>query len=327
MNSKNLKKKYTAAILGAGKIASSYDNPRTKAILTHAHALQNDPRTELVALADIDPVRGKFEAKKWNTAFYSDSEKMLAEVKPDIVVIATPNSTHKDLLMTALHHKPRVIILEKPAVDKKEEILSIRRATKKAGVPVIVNFRRRFDATTAVVREALIRGKYGSVLSASAMYSKGIQHNGSHMIDLARYFFGELKSAQMSFTVDDFPKGVPTLGGVATFERCPQFYLMAGDERSFYIFEFTIVTERCRIRFINEGRDITFEDVVQDSVYKEDRVLGQIKTQKTELHNAMIRMISHAVQVADGVLEPHSSIEDALRTQETCYKLSASLKK
>ncbi len=312
--------------MGAGKIASSYDSPKTKAVLSHAHALRNDPRTELVALADIDPVRGRFEAKKWNASFYADVKQMLLEVKPDIVVIATSNSTHKDLLLTTMRHKPKVIILEKPVVDKKNEIMSIRSAAKRAGVPVIVNFRRRFDPTTAAVREALIAGKYGSILSANAMYTKGIQHNGSHMIDLARYFFGELMTAKMSFRVDDLVGGEPTLGGVATFERCPQFYLMAGDERSFYVFEFTVITERYRIRFINEGRNVSFEEVVQDSVYKEDRVLGYSKTQKTELHNSMIRMISHAVEVADGVVEPHSSIEEALRTQEACYKLSASLK-
>lgn len=326
-NNRNSKKKYKAVIIGAGKIGSGFDTPKSRTILTHAHALSNNPHVDLVGISDINSVRGNAEAKKWNTTFFSDTHRMLNETKPDIVVIATPSSTHKTLLLESLKQKPKVIILEKPAVDTKTEIISVRRAAKKSGVPVIVNFRRRFDDTVNEVREALVKGTYGRVLLASALYSKGILHNGSHLIDLARYFFGEMTTGKMSFAVDDFPDGAPSLGGVATFERCPQFYFMAGDEQSFYVFEMTIMTEKYRIRFINEGRDITIEQVVRDTVYPDDHVLGKGKIRKTKLANAMVRMVEHAVRVADGKEISRASLEDALLTQETCYTLFASLKK
>ncbi len=318
---------YKAVIIGAGKIASGYDTPKSKTILTHAHALVNEPRVEFVAISDTDAARGAFEAKKWDVSYFTDTEVMLNMVQPDIIVIATPSETHKDVLLAAMKHQPKAIIVEKPVVNERREIAVVRVAAKKYKVPVIVNFRRRFDVTTSGIRDALIRGNYGSVLSASAMYSKGVLHNGSHMVDLARYLFGEMTSAKMSFCTDDFPEGEPTLGGVATFERCPQFYLMSGDERSFYIFELTVVTERYRIRFIEEGRNVTVEEVVRDTVYKDDYVLGKMKSQKTELEHAMPHMIAHAVRVADGTEAPHSSIEEALKTQETCYRLSASFTK
>ncbi len=326
-NNSNNKKKYKAVIIGAGKIAAGYDTPKSRVVLTHAHALSSNPRVNLVGISDTSSVRGNAEARKWKTVYWADVHAMLAEVNPDIIVIATPNETHKDLLLESFKAKPKVIIVEKPVVNEKSEMSIIRRACVKAGVPVIVNFRRRFDSTVSDVRDKLIKGTYGRVLSANALYSKGILHNGSHLIDLARYFFGEMTSGKMSFAVEDFPLGEPSLGGVATFERCPQFYFMAGDERSFYIFEMTILTEKYRIRFINEGRDVTFEEVVRDRVYPEDRVLGPTKVRKTALSDAMVRMVEHAVRVADGVEGSCSSLEDALKTQETCYRLLASLKK
>lgn len=326
-NSKDNKKIYTAVIIGAGKIAAGYDTPQSKAVLTHAHALSNNRRVDLVGISDTDSTRGKREARKWKTAYWADVHTMLTEVNPDIIVIATPTETHKDLLIEAFKAKPKVIIVEKPVVNERSEMQSIRLASMKAGVPVLVNFRRRFDRVVHEVREGLIQGTYGTVLSANALYSKGILHNGSHLIDLARYFFGEMTSGKMSFSVDDFPEGAPSLGGVATFERCPQFYFMAGDERSFYVFEMTILTEKYRIRFINEGRDVTFEKVVRDRVYPEDRVLGPTKIRKTALADAMVHMVEHAVRVADGNEKSRSSLEDALKTQETCYKLLASFKK
>lgn len=321
------KKTYNAVIIGAGKIACGFDTPKSKTVLTHAHALSINPNTTLVGIADTDGVKGMFEAKKWKTTYFADATKMLDNTHPDIIVIATPNNTHKDMLLLALTYKPKVIIVEKPLVNEKSEMSIIRNAGKKSGVPVIVNFRRRFDNTVNEVRDSLIKGKYGSVLSAHATYSKGMLHNGSHIIDLARYLFGEMTSAKAHFQVHDYSEGEPSLGGIATFERCPQFYLMAGDERSFYIFEMTILTEKYRIRFINEGRNVTLEQVVRDKVYPEDRVLGPEKMRKTKLDEAMTRMIEHAVRVAEGKESSHSSLLEGLKTQEACYQLLSSFKK
>ncbi len=319
--------KYKAVIIGAGRIASGYDKPHSSRILTHAHALTNNVRTELVGISDIDAIRGKKEADKWGVAYFNDHKLMLNVLRPEIVVIATPDATHKKILLDVLARNPRVVVVEKPVVNEKSEIEIVRRAAKKAGIPVIVNFRRRFDGAVNEVRDALIKGRYGSVLTASGIYSKGILHNGSHMIDLARYLFGEATTSKMHFIVNDFPDGEPSMGGVVTFERCPQFYLMTGDERSFYVFEFDIITEKRRIRFIDEGRQMVIQEVISDSVYPDDRVLGKATTKKTQLADAMTRMVEHVVCVADGKESPRSSLEEALRTQETCYRLLGSLKK
>ena len=321
------KKIYNAVIIGAGNIASRFDTPKSAIVLTHAHALSNHPRIKLMGMMDTNVINGKKEAKKWQTNFYADYREMLNEVQPDIVVVATPSVTHKEILIDVLHSKPKVVIMEKPVVDEKREIALIRRVALKSGVPVIVNFRRRFDPALLEVRDALMKGTYGAVLSGSAMYSKGVMHNGSHMMDLARYFFGEILSAKAMHAVDDFKGGKPTISGFATFERCPQFYFMAGDERSFYIFEFEIVTEKYRIRFIDEGRYVSTQKVERDTMYKDDRVLGKTKVKESKLNEAMTRMVTHAVGVADGVVQPHSSLEEGLRTQEACYKFLESLKK
>lgn len=320
-------KKYKAVIIGAGRIACGFDAPDSKQVLTHAHALTADPRVILSGITDIDSVKGKKEAKKWKTEFFEDHHSMLTSIKPDIVVIATPDHAHKDMLLEVLAYKPKVVILEKPAVNKKSDIRIVRTASRNPYTEIIVNFRRRFDPTVEQIRDDLIKGRYGSVLSASATYTKGVLHNGSHVIDLARYLFGEMKTSKTFFAVDDFPEGDPSLGGIATFERCPQFYLMTGDERSFYILEFEILTEKRRIRFIDEGRRCVTQKVVADTVYKGDQVLGESKVIKTKLPDAMRNMVAHAVRVADKSERSRASIEDALKTQEACYKLLDSFKR
>ncbi len=315
------KKIYRAVIVGAGRIASGFDTPSSQHVLTFAHALTKNSRVKLCGIMDINEVQGKKEARKWKTPFYADMNVMCDALKPDIVIIATPDATHLKILAQLLKKHPGIIICEKPVVSKQQDMEKAKILAEKNSVPIIVNFRRQFDETVADIRDRLSRGEYGSVLSANCLYTKGVLHNGTHMIDLARYFFGEMISASAHFRVNDFPLGAPSLGGVATFERCPQFYFMNGDERHFSVFEFEILTAKKRIRFTDEGLLCSMQDVVPDSLYKGYYVLGKPKIQKTKLWNALSRLTTHAVNVLDGKEKVISSLENTLKTEEACFRL------
>ncbi len=321
---------HRALIVGAGKIGSGYDRPGAKEVITHAHAIAAHPRIELAGFVDVDPVRRAREAKKWGTRAWGDLALALRETEATIVVIATPNETHERTLIEVLSASSgsiRAIVMEKPVTTDDGSAKRVRAAARKAKVPIVVNYRRRFDPAMERLRAELITGKYGGTLSARALYTKGILHNGSHMIDLARHLFGEFERGSVYGEVDDLSGGEPTISGIATFERCPEFHLMAGDERSFYVFELEIVTEKARIAIIDEGRAIAVEPVVRDPRYSGSRTLGARRIKATELHLAMKRMIDHVVRVAEGSIEPHSSLENAIRTEEACRALLAEKQK
>lgn len=180
---------YKAVIIGAGRIASGFDTPRSRDVLTHAHAVLNNPRVELVGMTDIDAKKGRKEALKWKTVFFNNEEEMITRTSPDIVIIATPDSTHAEILLRVLQKHPRLIICEKPVVSQKNEIEMIHTAAAKDPIPVIVNFRRRFDPTVITIRNALFAGEYGEVISANAVYTKGILHNGGHIMNLLFVIF------------------------------------------------------------------------------------------------------------------------------------------
>lgn len=311
---------YTVVLIGAGRIAAGFDTLRSRTVLTYAHAVVNNRRLKLAGITDTDEARGKHEARKWKTKFYSGTDEMLGSVRPDIVVIATPDETHTNILLRVLRACPRLIICEKPAVSGQEDIPAVRDAAKEGGTQVIVNYRRRFDPAVMAVRKDIQSGRLGKVISASVYYTKGLFHNGSHAMDLARLFFGEMTSARAHFSVDDFPEGAPSIGGVATFERCPQFYLMAGDERRFSIFEFEILLEKQRLRFVDEGFSLVSQDVVPDPVFKGFRVLGKEKAKKTGLMRSMTLLMENAVAVLEGTGKPMSSLDEALKTESACLK-------
>ncbi|MFA6279081.1 MAG: Gfo/Idh/MocA family oxidoreductase [Candidatus Paceibacterota bacterium] len=316
----NYKKIYITAIIGAGRIGSGFDTPHTKQVLTHAHAITLNSRMKLVALVDTDASRGKREAKRWGVASYQDVKTMHEHHHPDVVVIASPDNTHVALLEEVVELKPKLIICEKPVATRGDEA-RVLNLSKRSHVPILVNYRRRFDTTLEKLRIDLTHGRYGKVLCANAIYTGGLLHNGSHVIDMARYLFGEVKSTKSSIIVKN-SSGESSVGGVVTFGRCPQFYLMTGDGRKFFMLEFDILTEKARLCFTEEGFCLTTQTVISDPLFNGYRILGKEKTIATGLIDALPNLMNHAVNVLDGKEKPRTTVADAIKTQAVCLRLA-----
>lgn len=315
---------YNAVIIGPGRIGCGFDTPDSPHVLTHAHAISLCPRLKLAAIVGIEPSQ-KSVAETWKTEFFDDAEAMYAQIKPDLVVIATPNETHAGLLLQAIARSPRAIICEKPVVSTSEEASRVRAADSDA-VSVIVNFSRRFDSVVARVRDELLRGDYGKVLCASSIYYKGIMHNGSHMIDLARYLFGEMTGAKAYSSVDDFPEGLPSISAFLSFERCKQFALVAADARDYALFELDIVAQKKRIRFIDGGSTLVESDIIDDPLYAGFRIPGEPRVSETGIAHSLEALMDHAVAVMDGAEPSRSSLAEGLSTNAACLAIVESLK-
>jgi predicted dehydrogenase len=311
--------RYTVAIIGAGRIGSGFDTPSSPEALTHAHAFSQNSRTELVALVDTSAQRCEAEAKRWHTAAYSDIASVFVSVQPDIVVIATPDDTHADLLVQTAAYKPRLIICEKPVIVASDDVEQVRAATR--GIPMLVNFRRRFDPTVRKIAQDILAGRCGNTIAAHGTYVRGALHNGSHMLDLARMLFGEIKSVQAWGTIADYATQDPTKGGFISLERCSRFYLTPADGRHYSIFELDILTEKYRMRFVDEGTTLVVQEAIEDPTFKGFRTLGKERVEQTGLADSMRALASHAVAVLDGTELSCSTLENALKTHEACIRL------
>ncbi len=308
--------------MGAG-----FDDPRSKHILSHAHALTMHSRFTLSGVTDIDRAQGEKEALRWKTEFFADASEMLEKNKPDVVIIATPSYAHAELLQKVATTNPKLIICEKPVISSAEEGVQLRKYFAKKNTQILINFPRRFDPVIQKERDLLIKGKYGRVISANAIYSNGILNNGSHIMDLARFFFGEVVSLKALDGVADHGNDDPSIAGYATFKRCPQFSLMTGDEREYSVSEFEIFAERKRLRFTDFFLTLRTQNIIADPVFKGFRGLGQQKEIKTQYSNSLMNMLDHAVSVIEGKETPRSTLEEGIRTQEACLTLLRSFRK
>lgn len=184
-------KRYTAVVLGCGKIGATFEiDAGLVKPASHAAAIIANPRTELVAIVDIDPEALKRAGDYYGVETYDDAKTCIEKCKPDIVVIATAPSLHEEQLSLAIQLGTRAIVCEKPLSDNLD---SANRMFQKASVSdaiVIVNYQRRYFPLFREARERIRSGELGRIQQAVALYANGLLNNGGHSIDALRFLIG-----------------------------------------------------------------------------------------------------------------------------------------
>jgi predicted dehydrogenase len=116
------------AILGLGE--AGYE--------IHLPALSQLKGVEVVGACDEDPVRRSRAQQKFKIPVFDDLDSMLADSRPDALIIATPPDTHASLCLRAIEAGVDVIC-EKPFVSTLDEADSVIGAAARAGRRVAVN--------------------------------------------------------------------------------------------------------------------------------------------------------------------------------------------
>lgn len=316
-----LQKKYKAVIIGAGKIAAGFDAPRSREILTHAHAYSRHDKLKLSGFYDINFLVAKKAARKWSTQAFDNLTEMLTEVNPDIVSICTPDDDHFKTLMQVANFNPKLVVCEKPVTNNLADTGRLGKIFAKKNIPVLVNYSRRFDSNSQKIAAMIKNGKWGKVISATGIYTKGLLHTGSHLLDLTRLFFGEPLSVRSFNSIVDYHKDDPSISGYIEYERCPQFHLVIGNDLKYGIFELDIILEKGRLRITDYGFNVEMQERVEDKRYSGFFVLGKAKKYSTGLPFAMMNMVKNIVDFFEDRSLILCDIDEAAKTQALCEKL------
>jgi len=306
---------YRAALIGCGKIGSEFDDhPRVEGIYSHAGAYAAHAQTQLVAVCDLDQNRLERCASRANVkARFGDYQKMLAEARPDIVSVCTPDATHYDVLRDVINTPGvQAIFAEKPLALEIEQAREVVDAADARGILLAVNYTRRYSNAYRELRQSLENGEFGRVQAVSGYYTKGILHNGTHWLDLARYLLGEIVAvmgtgAQAGAGVD------PTLNGTIEFADGVKACLHGctfDDEVSF--FEMDIVGTRGRVRLEDSGHLLRFYRLADNSQYAGFRKFTQIREADGELGFAMLTAVEDLAHALATQTQPRCTGRDAL---------------
>jgi UDP-N-acetyl-2-amino-2-deoxyglucuronate dehydrogenase len=192
-------------IIGCGAIAPS-----------HANAIVNNNRGELIAVCDIEEVKAKsFQEKYGATYYYTDYREMLKREDIDVVCICTPSGMHGDMTIDAANAGKHVFC-EKPLDISKEKMTQMINACRENHVKLGCVFQRRLMKEAIETRRAIENGEFGKIVLADA-YMKyyrsqeyydsagwrgtweldgggALMNQGVHGIDLIIWMAGDVES-------------------------------------------------------------------------------------------------------------------------------------
>jgi predicted dehydrogenase len=311
---------WTAAVIGAGAIGAALDEPRGRVHLTHAGGYTAHQDFVLVGLVDPDEVRAAREGARWGVPAFDDPNTMVAVLKPDVISICAPTDQHEVLVKLAMDSGARAIVCEKPLGPDLEASRRLAGMAAAWNGLFLVNYTRRFVPFYTALAKRLRSGQE-EARSMVVKYAKGISHNGSHALDLARFLFGEPTVAVPLSFRNDFWAHDPTVSAFLRYTHCPEVFLQGLDERTFTFFECDIVTRSGRY-VINEDGFTVSRYAIREHPHYHCHSLGLVAQEDTGHGRAMTELLDHVAAMLMGrPVQVRCSAADALRAQELAWEL------
>lgn len=154
------------------------------------HALKSDV-VNLAGVYDINPEKNKLAEERGIFA-YDSYEAVLADEKVDLITVAIPNDSHKEVVIRALEAGKNVIC-EKPVSMDSAELDEMIAASEKSGKLFSVHQNRRFDVDFLAMKQIKQSGELGELINIESRIhgSRGIpsdwrgekEHGGGMLLD------------------------------------------------------------------------------------------------------------------------------------------------
>lgn len=189
-------RKLRTVIVGLGRVGWNY----------HLKTAHGHDGFDVKAVMDVNDDRLKEAKEKYSVEGYKDFDVMLKEVKPELVVIASPTHFHRDQAISAFKAGADVF-LDKPMARDVEEADAIYKAMEDLGKKLMIYQPHRLVPEVKILREIIDSGLIGPVFMfkrGSSAYTRrsdwqslvkfggGMLNNyGAHYIDQALYLFNE----------------------------------------------------------------------------------------------------------------------------------------
>jgi predicted dehydrogenase len=141
---------------------------------------------ELVALCDLNEGRlrqraawAREQGTKVPTYLPADLERMIAEARPDVVIVSTVDATHDEYICRAMQLGCDVIS-EKPMTTDESKCQRILDTQKATGRHCTVTFNYRYAPPRTQVKELLMAGVIGNVVSVDFHWLLDTRHGADY---------------------------------------------------------------------------------------------------------------------------------------------------
>ena len=169
---------------------------------------------KIVSVADINEERAETLAEEYKCDYTTDWKELVKNDGIDIVVISTVNKFLAEIAIEAIKNNKHILI-EKPVARNLKEITEIMKVAKGRDVKIKVGYNHRFHPAIMKAKEIFNIGEIGPLMFFRGRYGHGgrkdynkewrafkdtagggeLMDQGSHLIDLSRFFAGNFSSA------------------------------------------------------------------------------------------------------------------------------------
>jgi predicted dehydrogenase len=145
--------KLTSVLIGCGAIARE-----------HLNALSRLDTVEITAVCDISAARAEAAAERFRIArWYTSHQKMLDDVRPDLVHITTPPASHFPIAKSCLEARLNVLC-EKPITIDYAQFNLLKQLATENNCMLIENQSMRFHSSIRRIQRLIDSGELGDLL-------------------------------------------------------------------------------------------------------------------------------------------------------------------
>ncbi len=314
---------YNVLIIGAGKMGAFFDSPIDTQVLSHAHAVSKDERFNLLGFIDTNEAQSEKASALWNAPSFTSLEDVLAKHRIDVVVIASPDETHHDFLMSLVNASVQLVMVEKPFVDNLEEGQRVLAAYQTSSVQLLVNYSRRFIPEYFELQTAINNGDYGQYLSGTGYYGKGLRHNGSHVLDLTMMLLGPLDVVSVAKGIEDYNADDLSYSAVLSTQYNELLHLQAVGANHFTHLEIDLVFASGRIRILDWGRIVETYGLQDDTQYAGHKTLKLTSKKDVALSLSLVNAFDNIYSILTTSAPPLCSAQNACDVLKLCEKIQA----
>ena len=216
------------ALIGTGGIAQTY-----------AQAFQTSNCCKLAAVADVRQDAARAFAEPFGAKFFKDYKTLAEQTEIDAVIVATPPASHAEIAMYFMR-KGVHALCEKPLCLTVGEAREMIEAAERAGVKFTMASKFRYVQDVVKAKAMVASGALGEIIQFENAFTAKVDmsrrwnsnreiagggvliDNGTHSVDIIRYFFGAIEevlavetSGTQNLSVDENVKLLAkTAGGI-----------------------------------------------------------------------------------------------------------------
>lgn len=321
----NAEIKFKVLIIGCGNIAGGFDRDLFFHGFPYSHAggYIRDGRFDIVGCVEPDEMRRKKFLKAWKIPNgFSDVESVIkANIEIDVVSICSPSTYHAENILELLSLRPKLIFCEKPLTLSSSQSSSLISRCFDQGVKLAVNYSRRYDPFIWRLKDDIALNKWGDLRSISGIYSKGLLNNGSHMLDLLLFLFGQLKVINSGALILDYFPEDPSIPVWLESNGGKPIHINCSDSRDYSIFEIKFIFEKSVLEMHQGGLEWFVRVPEESSVFHGYKTLSQGVKLQGGYEKCMINAVSNIYDAISSGAPLLCNGEDALRVQKLCEEI------